>query len=44
METTIIVALIGALGTILAAYVGANRAAKSQVDKGVKKIGENLPT
>jgi hypothetical protein len=41
---TIIVAVIGAAGTIGAAFVGAYIAARSQVAKGVKKISENLPS
>ncbi|HAQ36977.1 MAG TPA: hypothetical protein DCQ58_00580 [Saprospirales bacterium] len=44
MTTEIIVASIGAIATILAAYIGASVAAKRQVDKGVKEISENLPS
>jgi hypothetical protein len=44
MNNEIIVAIVGAIGTVLAAYIGAAIAAKHQVDKGVKKISENLPS
>jgi hypothetical protein len=44
MGTEIIVAIIGAVATIAAAYIGAFIAAKRQVDKGVKKLSGNLPS
>jgi len=44
MNTEIIVAITGVLGAVLAAYVGAAVASKKQVDKGVKRISENLPS